>query len=273
MMKKIVNLDKITVFQSALFQTNSTVIETDDSVIVVDPTWLPNEVEEIREFVYAIKGSRPVYLIFTHSDWDHVIGYRAFPEAITIGSEEMANTELKQDILDQIDKFDQEYYISRNYELAYPTIDHQVRQDGETLKIGGTKLTFYKAKGHTDDGIFTIVEPLGVWLAGDYLSDVEPPYIYSSSVNYEQTLKMVPSILEEFQIRFMIPGHGNVATTVEEIMCRQKKGQAYITDLRTALAAGASEEETIRLIDGYPFPRGTKPFHLGNVKLMKNESN
>jgi hydroxyacylglutathione hydrolase len=271
MMKKIVNQDNITVFQSALFQTNSTVIETDDCVIVVDPTWLPQEVEEIREFVYAKKGNRPLYLIFTHSDWDHIIGYRAFPDAIAIGSAEMANTDLKQNILDQIDKFDQEYYIHRNYEIAYPTIDHQIQKDGETLKIGSTKLTFFKANGHTDDGIFTIVEPLGIWITGDYLSDVEPPYIYSSSIDYEQTLKMVPNILEKFPVKLTIPGHGGVAISGVEIMERRNKGLAYIIELRKAILAGETEEETLRLIDGYPFPRGTKPFHLGNIKLIKEE--
>jgi hydroxyacylglutathione hydrolase len=43
--------DQLTVFQSALFRTNSAVIEGDSFVLVVDSTWLPQEVEEIRQHV------------------------------------------------------------------------------------------------------------------------------------------------------------------------------------------------------------------------------
>lgn len=31
----------VTVFQSVLFQTNTTVVQTNDLVLVVDPGWLP----------------------------------------------------------------------------------------------------------------------------------------------------------------------------------------------------------------------------------------
>lgn len=62
-------------------------------------------------------------------------------------------------------------------------------KDGEQLKIGSTTLNFYEAKGHTDVGIFTIIEPLGVWIAGDYFSNIEFPFIYSSSKDYIQTLE------------------------------------------------------------------------------------
>ncbi|MEK4284043.1 MULTISPECIES: hypothetical protein [Ureibacillus] len=58
----------LTVFESQLYKTTSTVIQTEDCVIVVDPCLLPSEVDEIREHVVSMKGNRPVYLIITHSD-------------------------------------------------------------------------------------------------------------------------------------------------------------------------------------------------------------
>ena len=78
-MNKIIYRDpNITIFQSTLFQTNSTVVKTEDSILVVDPAWLPHEVANIRREVDEIRGNRPVFLIFTHSDYDHIIGYKAF---------------------------------------------------------------------------------------------------------------------------------------------------------------------------------------------------
>jgi hydroxyacylglutathione hydrolase len=270
-MKKIVNKNGITVFQSEIFQTNSTVIETDDCIILVDPTWLPNEVEEIKQYVYSKKGDRPLYLIFTHSDWDHIIGYGAFPDAITIGSQEMADLNGKHEILEQIDRFDQEYYISRNYEIKFPMLEHKIKQNGQIIEIGETKLTFYQAKGHTGDGIFTIVEPLGVFIAGDYLSDVEPPYIYSSSSDYEHTLQNLDRILEKHTITILIPGHGHPTESIGEMKLRQQTGFSYIKSVRTYIEECKSEEESLSLIEHYSFPKGIKPFHIGNMKLMKKE--
>ncbi|MDZ7834981.1 MAG: hypothetical protein U5K84_06230 [Alkalibacterium sp.] len=41
----------LTVFQSALFKTNAAVIRSKDAVILTDPTWLPDEIDEIRHFI------------------------------------------------------------------------------------------------------------------------------------------------------------------------------------------------------------------------------
>lgn len=68
-------------------------------VLLVDPTWLPHEVEEISDHVAHIRNVKPLYLLFTHSDYDHVLGYKAFPDAITIGSKEMAGCLNKEKIV------------------------------------------------------------------------------------------------------------------------------------------------------------------------------
>ena len=76
----------MTVFESALFQTTCTVVEAKEFVLVVDPNWLPHEIEEIKEHVARVQGEKELYLLFTHGDFDHVIGYHAFPGAKVIGS-------------------------------------------------------------------------------------------------------------------------------------------------------------------------------------------
>jgi hydroxyacylglutathione hydrolase len=54
-------------------------------VLIVDLNWLPNEVDDIRNYVDSVKGDRELYLLFTHGDFDHIIGYKAFPGAKIIG--------------------------------------------------------------------------------------------------------------------------------------------------------------------------------------------
>ncbi|MDX8362614.1 MBL fold metallo-hydrolase [Cytobacillus sp. IB215316] len=262
----------ITVFQSALFQTTSTVIILPEFVLVVDPTWLPAEVEQIKEYVYRNKGDRKLYLLFTHSDWDHIIGYGAFPDATIIASFELVNKDHKEKvrILEQIYSFDDRNYIERGYEITYPKVNHVIQVDGEQLTIEGTTLTFYKAQGHTDCGLFTVIEPLGIFLAGDYLSDCEFPLIYHSSKAYELTLNKVDGILEQHDIKLMIPGHGAVTEDKSIIKQRKLESMTYIKQLR-ALLQENNKEQIEKMIEKYRFPRMMKDFHKENQQLLSRE--
>lgn len=260
--------EQCVIFESRLFKTTSTVIQTKDCVIVVDPTWLPDEVQDIRDYVDNIQGDRQVYLLFTHSDWDHILGYGAFQDAIVIASKNFIETTGKEQIIEQIKSFDDEYYVDRHYPITYPKVDIVIDQDGQILEIGETNLTFYQAEGHTNDGIFAVVEPLGIWIAGDYLSDVEFPYVYYSSVKYEETMLKVEGILNKHQIHFLVPGHGHITDSETEILKRQKSSLDYIHELRESIRG---DLESYHLIEGYSYLRGMKSFHDGNVKLIKEE--
>jgi len=218
--------------------------------------------------VNKIKENKQIYLLFTHSDWDHILGYGAFPDAIIIASKGLKAVKDKESILEQIRGFDDQYYIDRHYPILYPKVDIVVREDGQVFNIGKTTLTFYKADGHTDDGIFTIVEPLGIWIAGDYLSDIEFPYIYFSSEKYEETLKKTDWILTKHDIRFLVPGHGHVTGNREEMNKRKEESLRYIKDTRSAVE---SERDSFYLIESYYYLRGMRAFHEGNITLIKKE--
>ncbi|WP_019240727.1 MULTISPECIES: MBL fold metallo-hydrolase [Bacillus] len=270
-MKRIVVNKNMTIFQSELYKTNCIVIETKDCVLVVDPTWLPSEIEAIQHYVYKIKKNRTLYLLFTHSDWDHIIGYGAFLDAKTIGSIEMDSLPYKEEIVEEIMRFDHKYYLDRDYKIEFPKIEFKIKQDGDILEIGETKLIFYQAKGHTNDGIFTIVEPLGVLIAGDYLSDVEFPYIYHDSFEYESTLNKLDELVEKYAINFLVPGHGNMTDDQNEMMSRKQSSLAYIKSLRRDIEEGKTDVEMIGLISHYSYPKGMKSFHDNNIELMKKE--
>jgi glyoxylase-like metal-dependent hydrolase (beta-lactamase superfamily II) len=263
---------QITLFQSDLYMTNSIVVETPEIVLVADPCWLPREVEEIRLYVESIRAGRKLLLLFTHSDFDHIIGYGAFPEAEVIASGAFAQKELQEqeDILEQIREFDDNYYIVRPYELAYPAVDHTVETDGQILLFGSTKLTFYGARGHNNDGMFTLVEPLGLFIAGDYLSDIEFPYIYDSSISYEETLAKLERIADRHFFTLMIPGHGEAAYSLDEIRRRREESLNYIHAMRRAVAAG-DQAAVESLIHDCVFPRNLSKFHEGNRQLILKE--
>lgn len=260
----------LTVFQSALFRTNSAVIENEDLLLIVDPSWLPEEIVAIRQYVDAVKNGRPVYLLFTHSDYDHILGFGAFPDAYIIASQAFQDNSNKETQLQAIYKFDQEYYIRRPYKMVYPRVDMAIDPSTDFITIGDTRLSFWQAPGHNADGIFTLVEPLGIWIVGDYLSNEEFPFIYHGVSDYLKTLDVAEKVITDRHPKYLVPGHGDVCTEISEMFLRLQDSREYIRHLQEAVASGNpfSEEE---LWERYSFRIGQESFHRKNLELAKQE--
>ncbi|MBL7825911.1 MAG: MBL fold metallo-hydrolase [Saprospiraceae bacterium] len=270
-MNNIIYKDQhVTIFQSVIFQTNTTVVTLEDVVLVVDPAWLPEEVIAISQYVERIKGKRDLFLIFTHSDYDHIIGYRAFKPDKVFMSKAMEDHAQKEDVLEQILDFDEKFYLKRPYPVEYPTADFTVFRDAVQFRHTTTKMTFYLTPGHTADSMMLVVWQIGLCIAGDYLSDVEFPLIAHSSVEYEATLEKLPKIHDRNWFTRLVPGHGTPALTINEWLHRRTESLAYIYALRESIATGIPFDET-SLWDRYDFPRAQHKFHLENVALMTRE--
>lgn len=261
---------QVCVFESALFRTTSTVFATNDLILVVDPTWLPHEIEAIRNHVYKIKKHQSIYLLFTHSDYDHILGCEAFPGATVIASAAFVNNPEIGSVLQQIRHFDDEYYITRSYPIVYPRVDIVIDKDEFELHIGDTRLVFWLSPGHNPDGLFTLIEPLGIWIAGDYLSNIEFPFIYHSSTAYEATLKKAEKIIATFRPQLLIPGHGDITTEMAEMHLRLTDSLYYIHHLRAAIQQ-KREFDSASLWQKYQFPGVMGRYHDDNIKLITKE--
>lgn len=272
-MKIIHQQQNLTVYQSALYMTNSIVIETPELVLVVDPNWLPQEVEKLRHHAEWVLGDRELYILFTHSDYDHIIGYGAFPTARVIASRLLQDQDelVKQSTLEDIRQFDDDYYIERPYPIAYPQVDIIIEADAQLLEVGSTRLTFYHAPGHTNDGLITVVEPGGIIIAGDYLSDIEFPYMYHSSTEYMRTLMKTDKIIHAHNPQLLIPGHGNVTEDQMEMQRRRLASESYIVRMRQAVKNN-SQTAMDALIAECPFPRNMRRYHEHNRRLLTEES-
>lgn len=256
--------DNITVFQSCLYMTTTAVIQTSDSIIITDPNWLPHEIEEIKNFINQTIGYKQLYIIYTHSDFDHIIGSGAFPEAKVIASKQFSNNPKKEEIVQKINKFDQGYYLDRNYKPEYPKVDIVISEDGQKLELESLTMTFYQAPGHTNDGLFTVVEPYGIFLTGDYLSDIEFPFIFSNYNDYVNTINKAEIILREFNITTHVPGHGSTTQDQKEIQKRILITKYYLKQL-----INDNEELESFLRNEYKFFSGMKDIHFDNKKMVK----
>jgi hydroxyacylglutathione hydrolase len=270
-MSQIIYKDRyVTIFQSALFQTNTTVVRMDDCVIVVDPAWLPQEIAQIKQYVDSIRGLDPLFLVFTHSDYDHILGYGAFQAEKVITSEAFQLNPDKEKCLEDIYQFDEKYYIQRQYPITYPRTDFVVYRDGAQFRYGHTKLSFFLTPGHTSDSMMMLVWNLGLCIAGDYLSDVEFPFIYQSSVEYLNTLDKITVIHDNNFFTRLIPGHGNPALEINDWLHRRTENMAYILAVRESIATGVPFDEDT-LWERYEFKRLQKKYHDDNVRLMTSE--
>lgn len=258
----------LTLYESALFRTVTTLLEGDDSLLLVDPNWLPQEVEFIAEEVRRLSRSRKLYLLFTHSDYDHIIGYGRFPDAETIASAAFTDNPDKEKILTQIREFDDAYYLRRTYDIVYPTIRHVIAVEGTELSLGSETAVFYQAPGHNPDGLLTFLPERGVLIVGDYLSNIEFPYLYHSVADYRATLDRLEQLIHSGGVRLLITGHGDATDDLGEMTRRLADSRDYLDALEHSVRQGILFD-TASLFQRYGFPKVMTDFHAGNVKLMR----
>lgn len=269
-MKIQLESDELIIFESSLFRTTTSLIIGDSYILLIDPNWLPIEIDFIEHKIELHGSKKEKYLLFTHSDYDHIIGYGRFKSYKTIASQNFNINNSKHKILDQIAKFDDEYYIQRDYKIEYPEIDMTISGEGETLFIGKDEYIIFQAMGHNGDGIITLNKSKGILIAGDYLSNVEFPYIYDSYINYLKTLSVFDSLIDENAIGLLVCGHGDCTRDIIEMKARVKDSEKYIMDLVDSIISN-EPFDLKALFERYNFPIIMREFHENNVKLIKSE--
>lgn len=268
---KIQYQDKhLIILESALYRTTTTLIIGEEYLLLADPNWLPIEIDFIQQVAEKEGKDKEKYLLFTHSDYDHIIGYNAFPDFITIASKAFVENEGKDKVLAEIQKFDDEYYIERTYKIEYPKIDMVLDKPTTKLSLHRDQYIFYQAKGHNQDGLVTLNASKGIIVVGDYLSNIEFPFIYESLANYHSTLLTLQSILVKEQVKMLVPGHGDHTQEISEMQRRMIADLQYLTNLEQAIVTGTPFGLSA-LLSKYPYPKGIEKFHLNNVELVKKE--
>src|SRR5699024_11820639 len=172
--------DFIIGFQSELYATTSTVIESEEAITVVDPNLLPSEVAKITQFVNERIQNKQLYLILTHSDFDHIIGAGAFPEAKIIATKTFENQPHKQEIIDEINHFDHMYYLTRPYPDIYPNVHLIIDNNEINLQLGDLTYVLYLSPRNTNDVLFFYIKNIKTLVTVYYLSNIEIPFITSS---------------------------------------------------------------------------------------------
>ena len=254
-------------FESALFRTVTTLLIGDQYLLLVDPNWLPDEVQYIADRVAPFTTDRECFLLFTHSDYDHIVGYGKFSDFRTIASRAFAQQTDRKMALQQVVEWDDSNYISRDYPLVYPPIDRPIGGDGTELQLGEDTYVFYQAPGHNADGLLTFNRSRGILVVGDYLSNIEFPYIYHSVRDYRVTLDKLERLIRSDAVRVLVTGHGDHTEDRGEMLHRLKESRQYIDELERSVREG-TPFDLEALFRRYRFPEIMQKFHEGNVRLV-----
>jgi hydroxyacylglutathione hydrolase len=268
-------LPGVYVHTSHIQKLQSVVLVDEESIYVFDPCYFPDEISEIRELARSFETpKREKVLVLTHSDFDHIAGVHEFAGYKVIASSDWdESNELKS--IEKIEMFDSEFYIDRKWAGKMPRvpIDHKV-DHGQ--KMG--KMTFYHAKGHTWDGLVSIYGQLAI--VGDYLSDVEFPFVYTSFHAYMDTLSMFSHIFERHSVDTVITQHGPAALHEKDIQRRIELSRDYLQRVAELVSEGMerglSQEHIVEsgihfLYDSQPIAIGIQSFHKNNFKLIHRE--
>jgi glyoxylase-like metal-dependent hydrolase (beta-lactamase superfamily II) len=239
------------VAQSRFYVQNSTVIlDGHGGAIVVDPAYYADELAAIPADLAAL-GVSVVAGISTHQHYDHVLWHPDLgdvPRWSTPGTVR-ATVENRDRVVGPLAD-----------DLPDDLIDLAARltpYDGELIEWSGPTVRIHVHDAHAPHHLALELPDLGVFVAGDMLSDAELPMPDDDDTDLV-TYRTGLDSLEEVgrRSRLLVPGHGSVTDNPAE---RWEADRRYLDDLESS---GSSDDSRIGL-------DGMAELHAANVRRAR----
>jgi glyoxylase-like metal-dependent hydrolase (beta-lactamase superfamily II) len=233
MLKRVA--DGVLVHESEFIQSNSTVIQGEAGVLLVDPGITGTEMADLSNDLREL-GLSVVAGFSTHPDWDHVLWHANFGDAPRYGTargavamrdllsnpkwEELVTEILPPEYADDIPKD----LLGRITGLPVGT--DRVPWDGPAVHI-------IEHRAHADGHAALLIEERRVLIAGDMLSDILIPFLDLEAVDpigdYFAALALLDNVVD--QVDVVIPGHGSVGSAAD-LRVRIDQDRAYLEAVR-----------------------------------------
>lgn len=240
--------------QSQLWATNSVLIDGGDACAVCDPSIFPEEIDAIRDKT-ASYGR--VYLLVTHSDFDHVCGVPSFPDATVIAGARTATAIADGTARRKLDQGVLGWGGSWAGELRVDVV-----AGDEVLGCGELDLVVFEAHGHAADGSAFVVTNRRLLLPGDYLSAVCYPIVLGSLDAVIATHERLLAALDAYEVLLIVPGHGP-ALNRREAQRIAREDLRYIRALQAAAGDAVhddlSADAALLAVRGVQPPRPARP--------------
>jgi glyoxylase-like metal-dependent hydrolase (beta-lactamase superfamily II) len=272
--------DGISVRQSAAYRMNSVLLSHPEHALIVDPGVLPSELDDLAR---AAAAGRPaaLTLVFTHGDWDHVLGRPWWPGADRVGHDRLAGElkERRDSILAAAGEA--AAAAGERWEKGFEAFRPTLEVSGlHFTRIGPWRVVFRDAFGHSASMLSLHLPERRLLIAGDMLSDIEIPMLGQPLELYRRTLLELVPLVEGGAIEVVVPGHGSIARGAAEALARIRRDLGYLDQLargvRAARAAGLSLERTLERLDAMDYlgkgaAYSMTPSHHDNVRRVYEE--
>jgi hydroxyacylglutathione hydrolase len=225
-----------------------------DEAVAVDPGVTQAEIESVRDRATS-EGARVVAVVATHGDFDHIAGIATFPDAEAVmgprAAQRIANGAAQRELADE----------GASLGLSWPGSPRcdRVLRVGRRERVGPFEIETMELEGHTDDGIGLRLRDPDVLIVGDYLSPIEYPFVYHSTIAYRSTLAGLADLLRHDPPALVIPGHGAPLEAGRALEIAESD-LVYLHALRRAVAGavdrGADREAAIHAGFEVATPRG-----------------
>jgi hydroxyacylglutathione hydrolase len=244
----------VLVFQSELWATNSVLVPAGDACLVCDPSLFPDEIETV---LASSRRFGHVDLLVTHSDFDHVCGIPAFPDATVLADATTARAIAIGAARRGLDDAAREWQTSWDGPLR---VDRVIGD--QPVQCGAHRVAAIPTPGHSDDGAAFVILERGLLLPGDYVSEVCSPIVLGSVRSALASCERLLQTMNEHSISTVVPGHGpplecaRAQRIAREDADYLRRLQAAASD---AVHAGAGPSEAVSKLRAVPPPRRARP--------------
>ena len=228
------------------FSVRAVVVVGERFTVVWDTLTRPEDMAALGPLL----GDRPVYVIYSHADWDHVWGTQGLAQApVGIVAHERCLRRFSTDVPRTLQSMrEQEPGLWDDIELHPPNL---IFKSFLALDLGGVTMELHHLPGHAVDCIVGWLPEWGVLLGGDA---IETPFPVVNSIRaLPRWLEALRAWADNSNLCLAIPAHGSFSGR----QCLDRTLD-YLTRLQNG--------------DDFDLPEELEPFyqqtHLKNLRLV-----
>lgn len=235
----MITLDSNILVETGYQGSNNAIVCTRDGLVLIDSPMLPSDAMRWRRVVDGCGSAR--YLINTEHHPDHTFGNWFLPGEIVSHAytrqHMLKSAGISQGFCSALEILDppgMKYYFP-GYVQRVPTVTFTERL---FLDVGGINFELIHLPGHAQSSIMVVIPHQGIAFVGDLMCEAGlPSFLDADTYAWIDAVR----VIEDLDVRYIVPGHGNVCGTSEVTKFRQLM-EDLVDQVERRIDAGQSRE-------------------------------
>lgn len=225
--------------------SNAGFVVTDEGVVVFDALGTPSLGRALLQKIRGVTDKPVKFVVVSHYHADHIYGLQAFrdeTDAVILAQAKALDYTAAGNLDDEA----AEPRLAQRREALAPWVNAETRivlpglvfRVAAELRIGAHQIQLiYAGPAHSMSDVMMFVLPERVLFAGDIVQNGRIPFMASAAVNTRNWLAGLEEVAK-LEPRFIIPGHGNPATSATEAIAFT---DGYIHFVRRAMGEAVAQ--------------------------------